>query len=247
MIQFSVNVNKIVVLCNLCGGIDLDVLQVVCVCLDVGVYGIIVYLCLDCWYIYVEDVLVLLVLIIVCGIEFNIEGNFFVLLCEGYLGLLLLCEQICFVQVMLVFDGDGQFIFDYGFDFVCDVECLCLLIVVLKFYGCWVSLFVDVGNLDLVQVVVIGVDCIEFYIGFYVEVYVVGDVIVMLVLFVDVVCWVQVVGLGVNVGYDLLQDNFVDFLCVVFDVLEVLIGYVLISEVLYDGFDVIVKGYLVLF
>lgn len=246
MIQFSVNVNKIVVLCNLCGGVELDVVCVVQVCLDVGVYGIIVYSWLDCCYIIVEDVLVLFILICVCGVEFNIEGNFFVLLCEGYLGLLLLCEQICLVQVILVFDGDGQIIFDYGFDFEWDVGCLCLLVVVLKVMGCWVSLFVDVGNLLLEQVVEVGVDCIELYIGFYVEVYVVGDVVVMLELFVIVVWWVQVVGLGVNVGYDLLQDNLCDFLGYVLDVLEVLIGYVLIGEVLYDGLDVIVWGYLVL-
>lgn len=53
-------------------------------------------------------------------------------------------------------------------------------------------------------------------------------------------------GLGVNAGHDLSQDNLRDFLAHVPDVLEVSIGHALIGEALYDGLDATVRGYLVL-
>ena len=56
----------------------------------------------------------------------------------------------------------------------------------------------------------------------------------------------QAVGLGVNAGHDLSQDNLRDFLAHVPDVLEVSIGHALIGEALYDGLDATVRGYLAL-
>lgn len=78
MIVFLVNVNKVVLLCNLCYFGIFSVLCVVMQCFEVGVYGIMVYLCLDECYICVDDVYVLVDLF-KCWlqVEFNIEGNFF--------------------------------------------------------------------------------------------------------------------------------------------------------------------------
>jgi pyridoxine 5'-phosphate synthase PdxJ len=56
----------------------------------------------------------------------------------------------------------------------------------------------------------------------------------------------QAVGLGVNAGHDLSQDNLRDFLAHVPEVLEVSIGHALIGEALYDGLDATVRGYLAL-
>ena len=54
----------------------------------------------------------------------------------------------------------------------------------------------------------------------------------------------QALGLGVNAGHDLSQDNLGMFVANVPGVLEVSIGHALIGEALYAGLDATVKAYL---
>ena len=54
----------------------------------------------------------------------------------------------------------------------------------------------------------------------------------------------RALGLGVNAGHDLSQDNLGRFLAAVPDVLEVSIGHALIGEALYAGLETTVRRYL---
>ncbi len=246
MTQLSVNVNKIAVLRNSRGGAEPDVVRAAQACLDAGAHGITVHPRPDRRHITAEDVLALSTLTRVRGVEFNIEGNPFAPPREGYPGLLPLCAQTRPAQATLVPDGDGQITSDHGFDFERDGERLRPLIAELKAMGCRVSLFVDAGNPLLEQAAEVGADRIELYTGPYAEAHAAGDADAMLALFATAARRAQAVGLGVNAGHDLSQDNLRDFLANVPDVLEVSIGHALIGEALYDGLDATVRGYLAL-
>lgn len=244
MTQLSVNVNKIAVLRNSRGGHDPDVLRAATACLEAGAHGITVHPRPDRRHIHAEDVIALSALTGARGVEFNIEGNPFAPPRPGYPGLLPLCEQTRPAQATLVPDSDGQLTSDHGFDFGRDGERLRPLIAELKSWGCRVSLFVDAGNPDIAEAAAIGADRIELYTGPYAEAHAAGDATVMLALFAEAARRAQAVGLGVNAGHDLSQENLRDFLQAVPDVLEVSIGHALISEALYAGLDATVKGYL---
>ena len=165
---------------------------------------------------------------------------------RGLPGLLALCEQTRPAQATLVPDGDGQITSDHGFDFERDAGRLRPLVAALKAMGCRVSLFVDAGNPLLERAAEVGADRIELYTGPYAEAHAAGDAAAMLELFATAARRAQAVGLGVNAGHDLSQDNLRDFLAHVPDVLEVSIGHALIGEALYDGLDATVRGYLAL-
>lgn len=82
-----------------------------------------------------------------------------------------------------------------------------------------------------------GVEWIEIYIGFYGVCFDVFDRVEKeldkIVVMVEVV---RVVGLGVNVGYDLMVENIlVFFVCVLF-ICEMFIGYGFMVDVLVYGF-----------
>lgn len=243
MTCLSVNVNKIAVLRNSRGGAEPDVLRAARTCLDAGAHGITVHPRPDRRHITAEDVLDLATLTTERGVEFNIEGNPFAPPRPGYPGLLPLCAQTRPAQATLVPDGDGQLTSDHGFDFARDGERLRPLIAELKALGCRVSLFVDAGNPLLEQAAAVGADRIELYTGPYAEAHAAGDAAAALALFADAARRAQAVGLGVNAGHDLSQDNLAPFLAAVPDVLEVSIGHALISEALYDGLAATVQAY----
>lgn len=82
---------------------------------------------------------------------------------------------------MLVFDVLGVLILDQGWDMIGQVDLLCDVVVELQEVGIWVLVFVDVEECFVEGVKVVGVDCIEFYMGNYVKVFVVDlEVVVIL-------------------------------------------------------------------
>ncbi|RDZ26574.1 pyridoxine 5'-phosphate synthase [Lysobacter silvisoli] len=244
MTVLSVNVNKIAVLRNSRGGAEPDVLRAAHACLKAGAHGITVHPRPDGRHIRDYDVLALSDLTRERGVEFNIEGNPFAPPREGYPGLIQLCVNTRPAQVTLVPDGDGQLTSDHGFDFARDAQALRPLVAQLKALGCRVSLFADAGSDSLEQAAAIGADRIELYTGPYAEAHAAGDADAALALFAQAARRAQAVGLGVNAGHDLSQDNLTAFLRAVPNVLEVSIGHALISEALYDGLDATVKAYL---
>lgn len=244
MTLLSVNVNKIAVLRNSRGGTEPDVVRAAQACLDAGAHGITVHPRPDQRHIRPDDVRALSRLTGARGVELNVEGNPFAPPRAGYPGFLALCDEVRPAQATLVPDGDGQITSDHGFDFALDSERLRPLVAQLKAMGCRVSLFVDAGCEGLEQAALLGADRIEIYTGPFAEAAARGEPTGELARCSGTARQAQALGLGVNAGHDLSQDNLGRFLAAVPDVLEVSIGHALISEALYAGLDATVRRYL---
>ena len=244
MTVLSVNVNKIAVLRNSRGGHAPDVVRAARTCLDAGAHGITVHPRPDARHIRSDDVLALAALCRQYGVEFNLEGNPYAPPRAGYPGFHALCAQARPAQATLVPDGDAQLTSDHGFDFARDGDNLRPHIAALKVLGCRVSLFVDAGDVQIEQAAALGADRIELYTGPFVDAFAAGNADTALVACADSARRAQAVGLGVNAGHDLSQDNLAAFLAAVPDVLEVSIGHALIDDALYAGLAATVRGYL---
>ena len=242
--KLSVNVNKIAVLRNSRGGGEPDVVRAARACLDAGAHGITVHPRPDARHVRADDVLALVELTREYAVEFNLEGNPFAPPRAGYPGFVALCEQARPAQATLVPDGDGQLTSDHGFDFSGDNASLQGHVGALKALGCRVSLFIDAGEPLIEQAAAVGADRVELYTGPYAEAHAAGDSRVALALCADSARRAQAVGLGVNAGHDLSQDNLGGFVEGVAGLLEVSIGHALVSEALYAGLDATVRRYL---
>ena len=240
----SVNVNKIAVLRNSRGGAEPDVVRAARTCLEAGAHGITVHPRPDARHIRADDVLALAAVTRDYGVEFNLEGNPFAPPRTGYPGFAALCAQARPAQATLVPDSDAQVTSDHGFDFTGDLSPLRDRIAELKGLGCRVSLFVDAGDPRIETAAEVGADCVELYTGPYAAAHAAGSVSEALAACADTARRAQAVGLGVNAGHDLSQDNLADFIAGVPGVLEVSIGHALISEALYAGIDATVRRYL---
>ena len=244
MTALSVNVNKIAVLRNSRGGAEPDVVHAARTCLDAGAHGITVHPRPDQRHIRPHDVLALAGLTRERGVELNMEGNPFAPARGEYPGLLALCEQARPAQVTLVPDGDGQLTSDHGFDLARDATRLGPLIGKLHALGARVSLFVDAGAAGLELARDAGADRIELYTGPFAEAMAVGAGSDATVACAATARQAQALGLGVNAGHDLSQDNLGLFLAGVPQVLEVSIGHALVGEALYAGLAQTVRNYL---
>lgn len=239
----SVNVNKVAVLRNSRGGDLPDPVHAARVCLDAGAGGITVHPRPDRRHIVAEDVHILAALCRGRG-EFNIEGNPFAPPRAGYPGLLELVRETRPDQCTLVPDSDAQITSDHGFDLATDAARLAPLIAEIKHAGCRVSLFIDAGTTDLAPAAAIGADRIEIYTGPFAAAFESGDARHALATCRATAEAARSVGLGVNAGHDLAQDNLASFLDAVPGVAEVSIGHALFGEALYDGLAETVRRYL---
>lgn len=244
MTALSVNVNKIAVLRNSRGGGEPSVLKAAQTAIGAGAHGITVHPRPDQRHITPDDVLALAPLCRRLNVEYNIEGNPFAPARGGYPGLMELIRQAQPTQATLVPDSDGQLTSDHGFDLRKDAERLRPYIRQLNDLGVRVSVFMDAGSPDLALAKQLGIARIELYTGPFAEQFAQGDATAALALCRQSALQAQELGIGVNAGHDLSQDNLGPFLASVPNVLEVSIGHALIGEALYDGLDATVKRYL---
>lgn len=244
MTALSVNVNKIAVLRNSRGGDEPSVSDAAACAIAAGADGITVHPRPDQRHIRPDDVDALAVLCRRHGVEYNIEGNPFAPAQNGYPGLMAMIGRTRPSQATLVPDGDGQLTSDHGFDLRADAERLAPYIRQLKAWGVRVSVFMDAGTRDLAIAHKLGIDRIELYTGPFAESYRTGDAGACLRLCAQTAAEAQSLGIGVNAGHDLNQENLPMFLQQVPDVLEVSIGHALIGEALYDGLEPTIKKYL---
>lgn len=240
--RLSVNVNKIAVLRNSRGGREPDVLRAARVAVASGAEGITVHPRPDLRHIRPDDVRALAAANL--GVELNIEGNPFAPPNARYPGLLALVAETRPAQVTLVPDGDGQITSDHGFDLAADAERLAPLIEAFRALGARVSLFVDPDARALDQAARIGAERIELYTGPYAEVYAAGDPEAGLAPLRRTATRAAELGLGINAGHDLNQQNLRALKQALPGLLEVSIGHALIGEALYDGLAPTVRRYL---
>lgn len=234
MTLLSVNLNKIAVLRNSRGGRQPCPLAFARRALAAGVRGLTVHPRPDGRHIRTEDVRGIAALL-PAGVEFNIEGNPFAPPRPGYPGLLALAEATRPAQVTFVPDADGQLTSDHGFDPARLPAGLGEQIAAFRALGARVSLFVDPGATALAALREAGAERIEIYTGPYAEAHARGHAADALAAARRSAEAAQALGLGVNAGHDLSQDNLADFLAGVPGVLEVSIGHALVAEALVEG------------
>lgn len=242
MTRLSVNINKVAVLRNSRGGSMPDPLQAARTALAAGCHGITVHPRPDQRHIRTTDVIGVAAL--VGAAEFNIEGNPFAASRGSYPGLLELVRVVRPAQVTLVPDGDGQLTSDHGFDPRSDLSALRAVVAELRSLGCRVSVFVDAGCAALERLAECAIDRIEIYTGPFAEAFAGGDFAAELDRCADTATRARALGLGVNAGHDLDQQNLPALLRAIDGIDEVSIGHALFGEALYSGLDMTVRRYL---
>ena len=234
----SVNLNKVALVRNTRHlGIP-SVERAATLCLQAGANGITVHPRPDARHIRADDVRVLHRLLQSWpGAEFNIEGN-------PFHNLMDFVRELRPHQCTFVPDSEGQFTSDHGWNLPADSERLRPLIAQAKAIGVRVSLFMDPLPEAMAAAKAIGADRVELYTESYARAWGTARQDEVLRAFTEAARAAAAVGLEINAGHDLNQDNLTDFLRAVPGVREVSIGHALISDALELGYAATVKAYL---
>jgi pyridoxine 5-phosphate synthase len=234
----SVNVNKVALLRNSRHlGIP-SVLKAAQMCLEAGAQGITIHPRPDERHIRASDVVELADLMKRWpDREFNIEGNPFHQLMD-------FVRTYRPHQVTFVPDSEGQFTSDHGWSFPKDAERLKPLIEECQSLGVRVSLFMDPEPSQMLAVQQVGANRVELYTEPYAATFGSSANAAILESYVDTAKAAMALGLGINAGHDLNQDNLPAFAQAVPGLLEVSIGHALIADALELGYSATVHGYL---
>ena len=237
-VPLSVNVNKVALLRNSRHlGIP-SVTRAAERCLQAGAQGITIHPRPDERHIRASDVPELTTLMKAWpDREFNIEGNPFHNLMDHV-------RAVRPHQVTFVPDSEGQFTSDHGWSFPKDAAQLKPLIDECKSLGVRVSLFMDPEAEQMQAVQQVGADRVELYTEPYAATFGTPANAACLTKYVDTAKAALALGLGVNAGHDLNQDNLPQFAQSVPGLLEVSIGHALIADSLEVGYAATVRGYL---
>mgnify|MGYP000040896986 CR=1 FL=1 len=234
MTRLSVNINKIATLRNSRGGDNPNLLDVAKDCERYGADGITVHPRPDERHIRYADVYALKKIVTT---EFNIEGN---PLEASFIDLVLSVKP---EQVTLVPDALGQLTSNHGWDTIQHQALLIKIIRPFQEAGIRVSIFVD-PVLEMVEAAVsTGADRVELYTEPYAANFEKNPVDAVSN-FRKAAFRAHQLGLGVNAGHDLNQDNLPQFAQQVPGLLEVSIGHALIADALEVGYAATVRGYL---
>ncbi|KGN73009.1 pyridoxamine 5'-phosphate oxidase [Porphyromonas macacae] len=232
MTKLSVNVNKIATLRNARGGNMPDVVQAALHCERFGAQGITVHPRPDERHIRYRDVYELKK---VLTTEFNIEGN----PNDRFIKLI---EDIKPTQVTLVPDAPDVLTSNAGWDAKTYFEHLSELIKHFKSFGVRTSIFVGTDLENLEWAAKTGTDRVELY----TEPYAAGfsiDAETAVSPFIRASQKAHDLGLQVNAGHDLNQENLNFFARKLPYLDEVSIGHALISEAIYDGLELTIARY----
>ena len=177
-------------------------------------------------------------------IEFNIEGNpLFPEQANGYPGFINLVEKVRPTQCTLVPDSNDQLTSDHGWNFDEITFDFQQLVDRLKSQGIRTSAFLDTDYHQINLAKKMGLECIELYTGPYANSFG-GDMqIENLSKLVSASEKCINLGLVVNAGHDLNQQNLPMFVQQVPEVREVSIGHALICDSIYQGLEQTVKNY----
>ncbi len=237
MTRLSVNLNKVALLRNSRTlGIP-SVTRLAVVALDAGAAGITVHPRPDGRHIRTEDVYALAELLRrYPKAEFNIEGNPFHAVVD-------LVREVKPHQFTLVPDDPAAFTSDHGWDLRRNGERLRPVVEALNKAGVRVSLFMDPDPEVMPLAAALGAGRVELYTEPYAAAYGTGDEAATLARYVRAAEAAQAVGLGLNAGHDLNQQNLGRLIAAIPAISEVSIGHALTAEALEDGFAATVKNY----
>jgi pyridoxine 5-phosphate synthase len=232
MTKLSVNINKIATIRNARGGNTPNVEKVAIDCERFGAAGITVHPRPDERHITGKDVADLAKLVTT---EFNIEGypdDRFMELIKTYRP----------AQATLVPDPPHVLTSNAGWDTEAHLEQLTSIIAQLKSYGVRTSIFVDTNLKNIEYAAKTGVDRIELYTGPYAETFYTYKE-KAIAPFVIAANLAHELGMGINAGHDLNQDNLRYFKENIPHLAEVSIGHALISDALYLGLENTIQRY----
>ncbi|MCG5053507.1 MAG: pyridoxine 5'-phosphate synthase [Myxococcales bacterium] len=238
MTKFSVNLNKFALLRNSRGNNNPDVLGIARRCVARGVHGITVHPRPDERHTRFSDVTELAAYLKTePQVEFNVEGY-------PTADFLALVERAKPHQCTLVPDAPGQLTSDHGWDAVRHQALLAEVVTRLQGHGIRVSLFLD-PDLEQVEAAArTGVARIELYTEPYARAFGTEAQPAVLERFAGAAARAHQLGLGVNAGHDLNQQNLGPFLASVPSVLEVSIGHAVVCEALDAGLEPTLDRYL---
>lgn len=233
MTKLSVNINKIATLRNARGGNYPNVVQVAKDVQLFGAHGVTIHPRPDERHIKYQDAYDLKQAVTK---EYNIEGNPIVKFMDMVL-------KIKPTQVTLVPDSIDAITSNAGWDTIKHQAKLKEIITGCKNIGVRTSIFVapDLGMIE--GAAACGTDRIELYTEAYAHEYVKNREKAV-ALYAAAAGHAHELGLGVNAGHDLSLDNIEFFAKNVPHLAEVSIGHALICESLYQGLEVVIKGYL---
>jgi pyridoxine 5-phosphate synthase len=247
MTKLSVNLNKVALVRNSRETTIPSVVDAAVTAIEAGAQGITVHPRPDMRHIRPSDVYDLAELLSdpsFAGIEFNIEGNPFAGPEDnGYPGFMALVAATKPHQVTLVPDDPGQLTSDHGWNLAGESNRLSPILAQLKADGARVSCFMDPDHEQLTLASHLGTDRVEFYTGPYAEHYGSDKGDAILQTFVEAGAHAAGLGLGINAGHDLNQDNLARFCSDVPAVLEVSIGHAIITDALWLGLSETVSRY----
>lgn len=232
MTKLSVNINKIATIRNARGGDVPNVVQVAIDCERFGAAGITIHPRPDERHITGKDVDDLSKVVTT---EFNIEGY----PDERYMAMI---EKYRPAQATLVPDPPHVLTSNAGWDTKTHLEVLKSLVAQIKSWGVRTSIFVDTNLENIEYAAKTGVDRIELYTGPYAEDYA-KDPSSAIAPFVNAANRALELGLEINAGHDLSQENLRFFKQSIPQLAEVSIGHALISDALYLGLENTVQRY----
>ena len=233
MTRLSVNINKIATLRNARGGDVPNLIQVALDAQKFGAQGITIHPRPDERHIRYQDAVDLKPVV---HTEFNIEGN----PQSKFLGLI---EKLRPDQVTLVPDADDAITSNAGWDTVKNQAKLKEIIAGCKNIGVRTSIFVAPDLRMIEGAAACGTDRIELYTEAYAHNYIKNREEAV-ASYAAAAVHAHQLGLGVNAGHDLSLENIEFFAKNVPHLAEVSIGHALICESLYQGLEVVIKGYL---
>ena len=236
--SLSVNLNKVALIRNTRHlGIP-SVTRAATLCLEAGANGITVHPRPDERHIRAADAHDLAALMKNWpGREFNIEGN-------PFQNLMDFVRQVRPHQCTFVPDSEGQFTSDHGWNLAHDAERLRPLIAEAQSLGVRVSLFMDADPQAMAGAKAVGADRVELYTEPFAAAWGKPAQDAQLQRFSQAAQAALDVGLGVNAGHDLNQDNLRAFASAVPGLQEVSIGHALIADALELGYSATVQAYL---
>jgi pyridoxine 5-phosphate synthase len=237
MTKLSVNLNKFALLRNSRGTDFPNLISMARRCIAAGVHGITVHPRPDQRHIRYADVAELAGLLNDHpGVEFNIEGNPIPVFLE-------VVHRNRPDQCTLVPDSPAQLTSDHGWDLKNEGERVWPIIAELQRAGIRVSLFMDpdLSQMDIARSV--GTDRIELYTEPYARAFGTPKQDEVLAPFRRAALHAQKIGLGVNAGHDLNQQNLATFLTIP-GILEVSIGHAIVVESFDCGLEATLCMYL---